>query len=87
MDFNNTNYYEYKVKAYENGFQTYHVEDGVDVWDMCFNNEDAAISYAMSLNMREARRVADAIARLEKARKNLVFHDTPYYSITGYYGD
>ena len=87
MSFNDTNYYEYKVKSCENGLQTYHIEDGVDIWDMCFAREQDAISYAMSLNMREAKRVADAKERLENSRKNLVIHDTPYYSITGYYGD
>jgi hypothetical protein len=66
----------------------YHIEDGEHVMDMCYAREEDAKSHALSLNMREAMRVADAKERLENARKNLVIPSNPYnYSITGYYGD
>ena len=87
MDYNDINTYSYFVKPYAYGWMVYHIEDGEHVMDDCFANEETAKQVASSRNMREAKRVANAQARLENARKSLVIHDTPYYSITGYYGD
>lgn len=87
MDFNSTKTYEYHYKAIAYGWMVYHNEDGNEVMDMCYANESDAKSYALSLNMREAKRVEEAKARLEAAKARIVNYDTPYYSITGYYGD
>lgn len=87
MDFNDTNIYTYFTKPYAYGWMVYHVEDGKDVMDMCYVKEDVAKGAALSMNMREAKRVADAKERIENYRKNMVIPSSPYYSITGYYGD
>lgn len=87
MDYNNINSYIYFTKPYAYGWMVYHIEGTEHVMDMCFARPEDALSYAASLNLREAKRVENAKTRLENARKNLVIHDTPYYSITGYYGD
>ena len=87
MNYNDTNFYAYYSKPVAYGWMVYHIEDGEEVMDMCYAREEDAISYAASLNMREAKRVTDAKERLETARKNLVIPSSPYYSITGYYGD
>ncbi len=87
MDFNDTNIYTYFTKPYAYGWMVYHVENGEEVMEMCFTREEDATSYAASLNLREAKRVAEAKERLENARKSLVIPSSPYYSITGYYGD
>ena len=87
MNYNDTNFYAYYSKPVAYGWMVYHIEDGEEVMDMCYAREEDATSYAASLNMREAKRVADAKKRLENARKNLVIPSSPYYSITGYYGD
>ena len=87
MNYNDTNTYSYFVKPYAYGWMVYHIENREHVMDDCFADEETARQVATSRNMREAKRVADVKERLENARKNLVIHDTPYYSITGYYGD
>ena len=87
MEYNDTNTYSYYTKPYEFGWMVYHVEDGEHVMDDCFANEEMAKQVAQSRNMREAKRVAEAKERLDNARKNLVLHASPYYSITGYFGD
>ena len=87
MNYNDTNTYNYFTKPDGYGWMVYHVENGEHVMDMCYAQEKDAISHACFLNMNEAKRVADAKARIENARKNLVIPSTPYYSITGYYGD
>ena len=87
MDYNDTNSYIYFTKPYAYGWMVYHIEGTEHVMDMCFARPEDALSYAASLNMREAKRSAEAKERMENARKNLVVHQTPYYSITGYYGD
>jgi hypothetical protein len=87
MSYNDTNIYTFNSKPYAYGWMVYHVENGVEVMDDCFANEETAKQVATSRNMREAQRVADAKERLETARKNLVVPSSPYYSITGYYGD
>ena len=87
MNYNDTNFYAYYSKPVAYGWMVYHIENGEEVMDMCYAREEDAISYAASLNMREAKRVTDAKERLETARKNLVIPSSPYYSITGYYGD
>ena len=87
MEYNDTNTYSYYTKPYEFGWMVYHVEDGEHVMDDCFAKEEMAKQVALSRNMREAKRVAEANERLENSRKNLVLHTSPYYSITGYFGD
>lgn len=87
MDFNDINTYCYYFKPYAYGWKVYHIEDGEEVMDMCYATEEVAKNDALRRNMREAKRVADAKERLENARKNLVIPSSPYYSITGYYGD
>lgn len=87
MNINDTATYSYTYRPYEYGWMVYHLEDGVQVMDMCFANEFCAKDYALSLNMREYKRVEDAKNRLEFAKSRIVLHDTPYYSITGYCGD
>ena len=87
MDYNDTNIYTYFTKPYAYGWMVYHVENGEEVMDDCFAKEETAKQVATSRNMREAQRVAEAKERLETARKNLVVPASPYYSITGYYGD
>lgn len=87
MDFNDINTYCYYSKHYAFGWMVFHIEDNEEVMDMCFSREKDATSFALSLNMREAKRVADVKERLETAHKNLVVPSNPYYSITGYYGD
>lgn len=87
MDYNDINTYCYSSKPYAFGWMVFHIEDDEEVMDMCFSREEDATSFALSLNMREAKRVADVKERLETSRKKLVVHSSPYYSITGYYGD
>ena len=87
MDYNDINTYSYFTKPHNRGWMVYHIEGGEHVMDMCYAREEDATSHAFSLNMREAKRVADAKERLDNARKNLVIRTSPYYSITGYYGD
>lgn len=87
MDYNDINTYSYFVKPNTYGWMVFHVEDNEEVMDMCYAREEDAKSHALSLNVREAKRVADAKERLENARKNLVIPSSPYYSITGYFGD
>lgn len=87
MDFNDINTYSYFTKPHNYGWMVYHIEDGERVMDMCYAREEDAKSHALSLNMREAKRVADVRERLDNAKKNLVIPGNPYYSITGYYGD
>ena len=87
MNCNDTNIYTYFTKPYAYGWMVYHIENEEEVMDMCYATEDIAQRAALSLNVREAKRVADAKERLENARKNLAIPSSPYYSITGYYGD
>ena len=87
MDYNDTNIYTYFTKPYAYGWMVYHIENEEEVIDDCFANEETAKQVATSRNMREAQRVAEIKERLETARKNLVVPSSPYYSITGYYGD
>ena len=88
MNCYDTNIYTYYSKPYAYGWMVYHIENGEEVMDMCYAREEDAAHFALSQNMREAKRVADAKERLENARKNLVIPSNPYnYSITGYYGD
>lgn len=87
MDYNDTNIYTYFTKPYAYGWMVYHIENGEHVMDMCYATEEVAKNDALRRNMREAKRVADVKERLETARKNLVVPSSPYYSITGYYGD
>ena len=87
MEYNDTNTYNYFTKPYEYGWMVYHIENGKHIMDDCFAKEEYAKQVALSRNMNEAKRVADAKARIEKACKNLVFPTNRYYSITGYYGD
>ena len=87
MNYNDINTYTYFTKSYEFGWKVFHVEKDMEVVDMCFAHEKDAASVALSLNMNEAKRVADAKMRMENERKNLVIPSSPYYSITGYYGD
>ena len=87
MDYNDINSYIYFTKPYAYGWMVYHIEGTEHVMDMCFARPEDALSYAASLNLREAKRVENAKVRLEKARKNYDVYEGPYYSITGYYGD
>ena len=87
MNCNDTNLYTYYTKPYAYGWMVYHIENGEQVMDMCYATEEVANSDALHRNMREAKRVADAKERIETARRNLVIPSSPYYSITGYYGD
>ena len=87
MGYNDTNIYTYFTKPYAYGWMVYHVENGEEVMDDCFVNEETAKQVATSKNMREAKRVAEAQERIENSRKNLVVPSSPYYSITGYFGD
>ena len=87
MEYNDINTYSYFTKPNNFGWMVYHIENGEHVMDMCYATEEVAKNDALHRNMREAKRVADAKERLENARKNLVIPSSPYYSITGYYGD
>lgn len=88
MNFNDTNYYSYYYRMTVYGtWKVYHIENDNEVMDMCFSTEENAKSYATTLNLNEAKRVEDAKKRMEDARKRLTVEPTPYYSITGYYGD
>ena len=87
MGYNDTNIYTYFTKPYAYGWKVCHIEEGQEVMDMCYAKKEDAASYANSLNVRETKRVAEAKERLENARKSLVIPSSPYYSITGYYGD
>ncbi len=87
MDYNDINTYSYFVKPYAYGWMVYHVENGDHIMDDCYATEDAAKQVALTRNLNEAKRVADAKARIEHARKHHVIPASPYYSITGYYGD
>ena len=87
MNYNDNNSYIYFTKPYAYGWMVYHIEGTEHVMDMCFARPEDALSYAASLNLREAKRVEEAKARLAKARRNLNISTSPYYSITGYYGD
>ena len=87
MNYNDSNIYSYFTKPYAYGWMVYHVENGEEVMDDCFVNEETAKQVATSRNMRDAQRVAEAKERLETARKNMVVPSSPYYSITGYFGE
>ena len=87
MEYNDTNTYTYFTKPYEFGWMVYHLENGVCVMDDCYSKEETAKQVALSKNMREAKRVAEASERIEASRRNLIHHSSPYYSITGYFGD
>ena len=87
MDYNDINTYRYFSKPSAYGWMVYHIEDGEEVMDMCYAKEEDAKSYACTLNIREAKRVADVKERMENARKEVLIPSNPYYSITGYYGD
>lgn len=87
MDCNDINYYTYSVKPYTYGWMVYHIENGTEVMDMCYATEEVANGAAMSMNMNEAKRVAAAKERIERFKNLFPKYDTPYYSITGYYGD
>ena len=87
MNYNDINSYIYFTKPYAYGWMVYHIEGTEHVMDMCFTRQEDALSYATSLNHREARRVEEANARLENARKKATYYGSVYYSITGYYGD
>lgn len=88
MDFNNIIFHTYFWKPEKCGFSVYHIENGIEVWDYSFMKEVDAKAYTTSRNANEAKRVADAKARIEAARRNIVALENPYhYSITGYYGD
>jgi len=88
MDYNDINTYRYFSKPSAYGWMVYHIEDGEEVMDMCYVKEQDANSYACTLNMCEAKRVADVKERMENARKEVLIPSNPYnYSITGYYGD
>ena len=88
MNFNDTNYYSYYYKMTIYGtWKVYHIEDGEEVMDMCFSTEELAKSYTLTLNLNENTRVEDAKRRVEDAKKRLTVEPSPYYSITGYYGD
>lgn len=87
MNYNDINSYIYFTKPYAYGWMVYHIEGTEQVMDMCFARPEDALSYAASLNLREAKRVEDAKARLENARRTATYNGSIYYSITGYYGD
>lgn len=87
MSYNDINIYTYFTKPYAYGWMVYHIENRVEVMDDCFVNEETAKQVANSRNMREAQRVADAKERMDNSRKNMVIRTSPYYSITGYFGD
>lgn len=86
-DYNDTTTYTYSVKQDAYGWVVYHKANGEDVADMYYATEEVANGAAASLNMREAKRVADAKERIERFKNMFPTHSTPYYSITGYYGD
>ena len=87
MDYNDTNIYTYFAKPYNYGWMVYHVEDDKHVMDMCYATEDVAKHDALCRNMREVQRAAEAKERIESFKTRFPKHNTPYYSITGYYGD
>lgn len=90
MNYNDTNYYAYYTKPYEFGWMVFHIENGEHITDDCFANEETAKQVALSRNMREAKRVADAKDRIETARRNLHIEtlENGYYGVRGrYYGD
>lgn len=80
-------YRTYKVKGYEYGWMVYHVEAGAVVMDMCYAREEVANSAAKSMNDNEPKRVADVIAREAAFAAKFTTHSSPYFSMTGYYGD
>ena len=87
MNYNDINSYIYFTKPYAYGWMVYHIEGTEQIMDMCFSRPEDALSYAASLNLREAKRVEDVKARLENARNSVSLNNGIYYSITGYYGD
>lgn len=64
--------------------------DGTDErMEMCYTNEEAAASHAMTANQNEPKRYAEAKKREEEDHKRFLqsLPTSPYYSCTGYYGD
>ena len=84
-----TTFRTYTYKQYQYGWMVVSTElDGRDEkMEMCFANEASAISHTAHLNMWEADRVAKANEREAAMRAKMVIPSSPYYSITGYYGD
>lgn len=80
---------EYNYRKYLYGWMVYstNVEGTDERMEMCYANEAAALAHTISANQKEPQRYADAVRREEEARKQIIIPDTPYYSITGYYGD
>lgn len=87
--YNDINTYNYSVKPYAYGWMVYHIENGTEVMDMCYAKEDVAKSAAMSMNMREAKRVADAKERIERFNNTYKAETLEnYYGVANrYYGD
>lgn len=85
----NTDYRKYNYRKYEYGWMVFstNAEGADERMEMCYANEAAALSHVMGANQREPQRYAEAVRREEEARRSLVIPDSPYYSITGYYGD
>lgn len=87
MEYNDMTFYTYHYGQGKIGYKVYHFKNGVEVWDCSFMHEEDAMAYAASLNAAEAARVAGAKARIEAAMGRIMTPASPYYSITGYYGD
>lgn len=84
-----TEYRKYSFKKYEYGWMVFSTTiKGTDErMEMCFANEQDALAYTLSLNASESKRVEEMEMRMEEAKKRLSIPATPYYSITGYFGD
>ena len=89
IQFNDINTYNYSVKPNAYGWTVYHIENGNEVVDMCYATEEVANGAALSMNMNEAKRVADAKERIENYNNKFAAETLDnYYGVAGrYYGD
>lgn len=88
-NFNDENIYTYFAKAEQFGASIYHVEEGEEIWDDAYASLEVAEKVAMAMTLRDPQRAADAKERNQRSLERLraSMPSSPYYSITGYYGD
>ena len=89
MEYNDINTYNYSVKPNAYGWMVYHIENDKEVMDMCYAKEVDAKNAALTMNMREAKRVADAKARVERFNNTFKAETLQNYYVVAnrYYGD
>lgn len=83
-----TTFRTYRYEAYQHGWLVLSTDEtGDERFEMAFAHESDAVSFTERQNINEPARYAEAVRREEEARRRQSVPSTPYYSITGYYGD